>query len=48
MNLPLATNTRTHSISVTPLTSLSDKHQEDQVVLADQEALAGLEIHTED
>ncbi len=51
MNLPLATNIRTLSISVTPSTLLSDEHPEGQVDLEDQEdqeALAGLEIPTED
>ncbi len=51
MNLPLATNIRTLSISEIPLTSLLDEHLEDQKVLEDledQKALEGLGTLTED
>jgi len=39
MTLPLANNTRTLSISETPLTSQWDEHLEDPEVLEDQEGL---------
>jgi len=47
-NLPLACNTRTLSILVTPSTSLLDEHLEALEGLEDSEDLEGLEILLED